>query len=526
MKKEFNITGWCNPDVHYMADISQKLSQTVAMIERGKYFIINRPRQYGKTTLLEMVDTTLNASSDWLILNISFEGIGSEVFEQEESFCTTFLELLANQLGNFKEATLTGFLLEKIGQSINLAILSKIITEFIQNTPQKIVLLIDEVDKSSNNQLFLDFLGILRAKFLKRHLVTQATFHSVILTGIHDIKTLKLKLGTEAEAKLNSPWNIATDYKVDMSLQIAEIEPMLTAYAKDSQLQIEATKVASQIFYYTNGYPFLVSNLCKIFDEEILLEKEAQTLTVADITEAAKRLIQRTNANFDSLKKNLQNHKELYDLVYDVIINAKPFPFNLHDPIIELGLIYGVFKRDNAVGQVLQIHNRIYAEIIYEFMSLKLMRSIQTNDYSFQGNYIQEGNHLNMEKVLLNFQAFIKSQYRKADRTFVETQGRLLFLAFLKPILNGAGFAFKEPQISEEKRLDIAVSFYQFKYLIELKLWRGKVAHEKGLTQLTDYLERENQPISYLIIFDHRVKKSWEKQWLNRGTKKIFAVWV
>jgi len=55
MQKEFNITGWCNPDQHYMADISQKLAQTVAMIERGRYFIINRPRQYGKTTLLEMI---------------------------------------------------------------------------------------------------------------------------------------------------------------------------------------------------------------------------------------------------------------------------------------------------------------------------------------------------------------------------------------------------------------------------------------------------------------------------------------
>jgi hypothetical protein len=50
MQKEFNDTGLCIPNRHYMVDNSDKLKQIIAFVEKGKYFTINRPRQFGKTT--------------------------------------------------------------------------------------------------------------------------------------------------------------------------------------------------------------------------------------------------------------------------------------------------------------------------------------------------------------------------------------------------------------------------------------------------------------------------------------------
>jgi len=52
--------------------------------------------------------------------------------------------------------------------------------------------MIDEVDKSSDNQVFLSFLGLLREKYLKWQQGKEDTFQSVILAGVYDIKTLKL----------------------------------------------------------------------------------------------------------------------------------------------------------------------------------------------------------------------------------------------------------------------------------------------------------------------------------------------
>ena len=48
----FNTEGLCNPDKHYMVDITERLIELKKMIDAGKYFVINRGRQYGKTTTI------------------------------------------------------------------------------------------------------------------------------------------------------------------------------------------------------------------------------------------------------------------------------------------------------------------------------------------------------------------------------------------------------------------------------------------------------------------------------------------
>ena len=131
-----------------------------------------------------------------------------------------------------------------------------------------------------------------------------------------------------------------------------------------------------------------------------------------------------------------------------------------------------------------------------------------------------------MRKILLKFQELMQLEYAKRDADFLERQGRLLFLAFLKPIINGKGYAFKEVEISEERRMDIVVSFFQHKYITELKIWRGDVAHRRGLKQLSDYLERKFLDTGYLVIFEKTATKSWKKGWIRSNGKRIFAVWV
>ena len=120
-----------------------------------------------------------------------------------------------------------------------------------------------------------------------------------------------------------------------------------------------------------------------------------------------------------------------------------------------------------------------------------------------------------------NFQVFMRENHSSKDRKFLKRDGRILFLAYLKPILNGSGYEFKEPQISDEKRLDIVIVYNQFKYVVELKLWYGAVAHEKGLQQLSDYLDRQGLQTGYLVIFDHSKKKFWKKDWTEVNGKRI-----
>ena len=57
--KEFNITGVCIPYMHYMVDIKGKIEEVKKLVEQGKYFAINRARQYGKTTVINQLYHTL-----------------------------------------------------------------------------------------------------------------------------------------------------------------------------------------------------------------------------------------------------------------------------------------------------------------------------------------------------------------------------------------------------------------------------------------------------------------------------------
>jgi Predicted AAA-ATPase len=520
MLKRFNITGTCLPDRHYMADVSNKIKETLELIEYGEYFIINRPRQYGKTTAIFMLTEILKSNKDYVVFRTSFEGIGNEDFLSEARFCNSFLRILAKSSA-ITTPDISEWLTARSSKTDSITLLGEIISELVTKLNKKVVIFIDEVDKSSNNQLFLAFLSMLRNLYLQRH--ETHTFHSVVLAGVHDVKSLKIKLRPDEESKLNSPWNIATDFKVDMNLYPKEIKPMLDDYVAERGVKMNTKKIAEHLFYYTSGYPFLVSKLCKTVDEDYLSMRKVQKWTLADIDQAALDLTRESNANFDSLVKNLEDNKELYDLVYSVAVENEKVPFNIHDSIDNLAYLYGILVHKN--GQT-AVHNRIYNEVIVNYMTSRLRKKQREMVAGFGDGYVNSDKSLNMELVLTKYQAFMREQYSKKDRNFLERNGRLVFLAFMKPILNGGGHDFKEAQISEERRLDVVLTYYNHKYVAELKIWRGQTAHEEGLLQLADYLDRQNLNEGYLVIFDHSSVKSWHTDRVEVKEKNIFIVWV
>ncbi len=76
--------------------------------------------------------------------------------------------------------------------------------------------------------------------------------------------------------------------------------------------------------------------------------------------------------------------------------------------------------------------------------------------------------------------------------------------------------------------MDVVVTYSTQKYIIELKIWRGDTAHQKGLRQLHDYLDRTGLEKGYLIIFDltQKAQKEWKQERIQVEQKEIFAVWV
>ena len=215
-ERTFNITGPCVPALYYMVDTSSKIQTIISeYINKGCYFTINRARQYGKTTTLGLLKQKLE--NDYIVIPISFEGFGADVFSDEKMFIKTFMHRCYQRIPVSMHHEQFAKLCADSREVLNLAALGDRIVEIASSTSHRMVLMIDEVDKSSNERLFLDFLGMLRDKYNDRLLYDVPTFYSVILVGVHDIKNLKLKLRSEKLSMLNSPWNIATAFFVPLS---------------------------------------------------------------------------------------------------------------------------------------------------------------------------------------------------------------------------------------------------------------------------------------------------------------------
>jgi hypothetical protein len=497
-----------------MVDTAKRFEAVENLIDSGKYFTINRARQYGKTTLLDMIWRKM--SNRYLVIDTSFEGVGDRAFENESSFAHLFVSLVKSVLKyNNDDNQLLSVLNGKDPSSMD--DLSNLITVFCQASPKPVLLLIDEVDKSSDNQLFLSFIGMLRELYLQRtRRGMKSTFHSVVLAGVYDIKNLKLKLRPDEEKKYNSPRNIAADFNVDMTFHPEEIAQMLGDYENDEHTGMDIQSISEEIYKYTNGYPFLVSYICKIIDEQF-----EKNWTPESVVRAVKLIVQGGSTLMDDLSKNLEHYPDFREFMFQVAVNSEDYAYTLMNPMVSMGNMFSYIRNRN--GRV-AIHNLVFEEALYLYYTVDYSIKNSARLSPFLTNYIVNGK-LHMEHVVTRFRDLMHEEYRDSTVPFLEREGRLLFLTFLKPIINGTGFYYVEPQTRDNRRMDLVVTYDKQEFIVELKIWRGDKYEKKGRDQLSEYLAIRGMDEGYLVTFDFsKDRKDAEPQWIEWNGKRIFEV--
>lgn len=512
--KDFNVTGLCIHEKHYMVDISGKIENIKNMVDKGDYFTINRPRQFGKTTAFNELIEELNKK--YIVIKTSFEGVGDDMFETEEKFCETVFGIFARSV-RFTNKDLCEKLKNYVNRTKNFSELSENITSLIEEYDRDIVLIIDEVDKSSGNRIFMQFLGVLRSKYLSMIAKEDITFKSVILGGVNDIKNIKLKIRDEKDRVFNSPWNIAADFKVDMSFSSEEIETMLIDYVNETKISMDTELLAKEIRKFTSGYPYLVSRLCKNIDEYL-----NKNWTLEGLQKSIKMTLNEHNTLFDDVIKNLENYDEIKTVVYQILVEGKQISYNPF--AYEKGIMYGILSENDGR---LVMHNKIFETLIYEYLIAQMdIQEMASRFTQVDKSEVLDNNKLDMEKLLLKFQEFMYAEYREEDEHFYETNGRLIFLAYLKPILNGIGFSFVEPQTRQNKRMDIVIAYGGEKHIVELKIWNGEVYRLKGIEQLEQYMKEQKVDTGYLLTFNFNKNKQYTGEWIELNGKRIFEVMV
>ena len=148
MGRYFNTEGCCYPDEHYMVNLDSRLKEIKSMVDAGKYFTINRGRQYGKTTVLKELEKYL--SSDYLVVSLDFQFQMSESkFKNEHVFSAAFARAFRNMLYQLEISDLlkqrVGKMTENMDDSFELVELFCDLSEICKISGKPIVLVIDEV---------------------------------------------------------------------------------------------------------------------------------------------------------------------------------------------------------------------------------------------------------------------------------------------------------------------------------------------------------------------------------------------
>jgi hypothetical protein len=221
--------------------------------------------------------------------------------------------------------------------------------------------------------------------------------------------------------------------------------------------------------------------------------------------------------------KNIENNKELYEFIYDMLILGVQYSFIQTDPVINLGIVLGIFDEDQ---KKVRIHNQIFETLIYGHMSIAKARKDYKANRFVPGKFIDDNKDLNIIAVLDKFQELMQTEYRKEDEKFLEREGRLIFLAFIKPIINGVGNYYIEAQIRNNKRMDIVITYNRKKYIIELKIWRGQESEDNAVSQLCDYFDIQCETKGYLIIFSFNKNKEYKKELKQIAGEQVYEVVV
>jgi len=53
-------------------------------------------------------------------------------------------------------------------------------------------------------------------------------------------------------------------------------------------------------------------------------------------------------------------------------------------------------------------------------------------------------------------------------------------MLFLKPIINGAGSCYVEPETRNRERMELVIDYHGEQSVVEMKIWRGKRFQWKG----------------------------------------------
>lgn len=498
--RTFNIAGPCNPKEDYMLPAEPRIKAASFLVQQNKCFAVYAPRQSGKTTCIQQLANSINATGEKLAIYCSLETASSapDVPTGMQVILDNLYKCLTRSVPN------QTFDLDwdALAKQPYLAV-QFFLSTVCQTLDKPLVLFLDEID-SLANELLLSLLRQLRAGYISRFDMPFPS--SIALVGMSNIRDYKIKIRPDSETLGSaSPFNIITQSLTIRLFTQEEIAALYQQHTAETG-QIFEPGVIERVYYWTSGQPWLVNALAATCIYQICEYDFSVPITVDMIDRAEQMIVKERGTHIDSLLARLRESR-VQRIIQPMLTGAFMEGDSLNDDVsyvTEMGLL----KTDETTKSLVPA-NRMYAEIIPRYLTYDMQTRITAAIPSCP--WVRD-NGLDMDGLLKGFQQFWRENSEvvtKSVQSYTEALPHLTLQAFLQRVINGGGHIQREYALGR-RSLDLLIEFRGGCYPVELKI-KGAFTTSESLDQLADYMDTCGCSRGWLVIID-KSSRPWDEK--------------
>ncbi|MBK1647727.1 AAA family ATPase [Rhabdochromatium marinum] len=493
----FNTEGPNQSERHYsLPPLSRwDLDAILGLIDQDKYFLLHAPRQTGKTSCLLALAEHLNQAGRYRALYVNIES-AQAAREQVALGMAAVVQAIANSARwRLGDTTTEPLAQQVLRDQAGLTSLESFLTRWCEQSPQPLVLLLDEVDALIGDTL-ISLLRQLRAGYPQRpHHFPQ----TVILCGVRDLRDYRIHSTSESAVITGgSAFNIKAKSLRLGDFSAHEVRTLLGEHTEETG-QLFTPEALDRVWALTQGQPWLVNALAYESCFEMPEGRDrACPIGVELIDRAKENLILRRVTHLDQLADKLREER-VRRVIEPMLAGTLPseVPEDDRQYLVDLGLL----RRDGSGGLV--IANPIYREVLPRALASGPQDSLP----QIAPTWLDPDGRLNPDRLLDAFLAFWRQHGQPlfASAPYHEIAPHLVLMAFLHRVINGGGTLEREYAIGAG-RMDLCLRYGAVTLGLELKVWRDGAPDPltQGLTQLDAYLAGLGLDHGWLVIFDRR----------------------
>jgi len=490
--RTFCTEGPIDPEKNYYVPRKELVKEGLKKVDEWRYFTIFAPRQSGKTTYFQLLIKRIKATrEDFLPVWISFENY-SDVSKK------TFLDFFQDDLN--KKTNLS------IKKEEEVQRIYYFLQNIIKKTGKDLVLIIDEVEGLETQEIVNKFMHMLRKIY---HEKESFGLRSVILTGVSNI--------TGIIQENASPFNIADQINVPY-FKKEQIYDLLSQHEKETGQRFDE-EVKSGIYENTQGQPGLVGALARD-----LVEKKCPVGERVTEKKLYKTLDDFTRIYIDKNISNIVSKAKQYPQLMKEILFGEEVPFSNFDDKQKYLSVNGVI--DNCDGYCC-IVVPLYKKALYATFkpTVNGEKKHFTGPFQRIETFQDEYGKLKMQDIIQNYALYLKKRGKIIFNNPNEGEYQYNFDAYLHSICGFLGARVYPEIIEGGGRVDLVVLKNDWKWIVEIKVYRNISYYENAKKQLLEYLKNSMEKEGWLVFFsEYHEESDYHKEKENGRTSHIWIL--